>query len=54
MRQMFASKMLEPVPIPGDFQGQAGLGSRQHDLAVVFLFIAGELGEVTVKGPFQL
>ena len=30
-------------PIPGDFQGQAGSDPGQPDLAVVSLFIAGEL-----------
>ena len=30
-------------PIPGDFQGKAGSGPGQPDLAVVSLFIAGEL-----------
>ena len=29
--------------VPGDFQGQAGSGPGHPDLAVVSLFIAGEL-----------
>ena len=29
--------------IPGEFQGEAGSGPGQPDLAVVSLFIAGEL-----------
>jgi len=29
--------------IPSDFQGRAGSGPGQPDLAVVLLFIAGEL-----------
>ena len=40
--------------IPGDTEGQAGLSSEQPDLAVVSLFIAGELDQKTFKGPFQL
>jgi len=31
------------MPTPGDIQGQAGQGSEQPALAVVSLFIAGEL-----------
>ena len=41
-------------PVPGDFQGKAGSGPGQLDLAVVSLFIAGELDSMSFKGPFQL
>jgi len=30
-------------PVPGDLQCKVGSGSGQHDLAVLSLFIAGEL-----------
>ena len=34
---------IHPYFVPGDFQGEAGSGPGQPDLAVVSLFIAGEL-----------
>lgn len=41
-------------PIPGDSQGQAEQNSEQPDQAVDFPGLAGELQQVTFKGPLQL
>jgi len=40
--------------IPGGFQSEAGSGPGQSDLAMVFLFIAGELDQMALRDPFQL
>ena len=42
------------LSIPGDIQGQAGLGCEHLMELYVSLFIAGELDQMTLKGPFQL
>jgi len=36
--------LLKCKKVPGDFQGDAGSAPEQPNLAVVSLFIAGELG----------
>ena len=41
-------------PILGDTQGQAGWGSEQPDVAVVSLFIAGELDQMVFTGSLEL
>ena len=41
-------------PIPRDLQGKAGPGPGLPDWAVVSLFVAGELGWMAFRGPFQL
>jgi len=41
-------------PVLGDTQSQAGWGSERLMELWVSLFIAGELDQVTLKGPFQL
>jgi len=40
-------------PLPGDFEGKAGSDPGQPDLAVVSLFIAGELDYTAFKRSLQ-
>ena len=40
--------------ISEDFQGKAGSGPGQPDLAVLSLCMAGELDQMALRGPFQL
>jgi len=42
------------APIPGETQGQAGLGSEPLMELCTSLHVAGELDQTVFKGPFQL